>query len=124
MQIRNNYDKHVFNGDSGTIEEIDLQDRIMKVSYAERIVEYESSELDEIVLAYAITIQKAKDLNMPLSLFPIFMQHFTLLQRNLLYTQPSRALKNCVYSLDNLKQLVWQYAIIKALREQPFYNTI
>lgn len=96
MQIRNNYDKLVFNGDSGTIDDIDMQDRIMKVSYGDRIVEYESNEIDELVLAYAITIHKSQGSEYSAVIIPLFMQHFTLLQRNLLYTAITRAKKLCI----------------------------
>ena len=59
MQILNNYDKDVFNGDIGTIENVDMEDRSLKVRFEERLVEYEDSELDELTLAYATTIHKS-----------------------------------------------------------------
>ena len=96
MQIRNNYDKAVFNGDIGTIEDINISDKIIFVNYYERIVEYEYSELDELVLAYAISIHKSQGSEYPAVIIPIFMQHFTLLQRNLIYTALTRAKKLCI----------------------------
>lgn len=96
MQIKNNYDKLVFNGDMGTIQDIDVADRIMKISFLDRIVEYESNELDELVLAYAVTIHKSQGSEYDAAIIPIFMQHFTLLQRNLLYTAITRAKKLCI----------------------------
>jgi exodeoxyribonuclease V alpha subunit len=96
MQIRNNYDKIVFNGDVGTITDINISDKIIFVQFYERVVEYEQSELDELVLAYAISIHKSQGSEYPAVIIPIFMQHFTLLQRNLLYTAITRAKKLCI----------------------------
>ncbi len=97
MQIRNNYDKLVFNGDIGTIETIDLQERELFVRYFERLVEYDFSELDELVLAYAITIHKSQGSEYAAAIVPLFMQHFTLLKRNLIYTAITRAKKLCIF---------------------------
>jgi exodeoxyribonuclease V alpha subunit len=66
------------------------------VQFYERVVEYEQSELDELVLAYAISIHKSQGSEYPAVIIPIFMQHFTLLQRNLLYTAITRAKKLCI----------------------------
>lgn len=96
MQIRNNYDKHVFNGDLGYITSIDLDEQIMMVSFGDNDVEYEVSELDELVLAYATTIHKSQGSEYAAVIIPIFMQHFTLLQRNLIYTAITRAKKLCI----------------------------
>lgn len=97
MQLRNNYDKNVFNGDIGYIEDINLEDRIISVRYDDRIVDYESSELDELVLAYAVSIHKSQGSEYSAAIIPIFMQHFTLLQRNLIYTAITRAKKLCFF---------------------------
>lgn len=96
MQIRNNYDKHVFNGDMGSIEQINQEDRMISVAYPDRTIEYEYNELDELVLAYAISIHKSQGSEFQAVIIPIFMQHFTLLQRNLLYTAITRAKKMCI----------------------------
>ena len=96
MQIRNNYDKIVFNGDIGIVDDINISDKIMIVRYYDRLVEYEQSELDELVLAYAISIHKSQGSEYPAVIIPIFMQHFTLLQRNLIYTAITRAKKLCI----------------------------
>lgn len=96
MQLRNNYDKHVFNGDIGVVDDINTQDHILHVRFDERIIEYESSELDELVLAYAISIHKSQGSEYAAAIIPIFMQHFTLLQRNLVYTAITRAKKLCI----------------------------
>jgi exodeoxyribonuclease V alpha subunit len=97
MQLRNNYDKNVFNGDIGTIKEVNTEDRMLKVNYDEREVEYDSAELDELVLAYAISIHKSQGSEYSAAIIPIFMQHFTLLQRNLIYTAITRAKKLAIF---------------------------
>ncbi len=97
MQIKNNYDKFVFNGDIGFIEDIDTQDRILAVRYPEQRVEYEYSDLDELVLAYAISIHKSQGSEYSAVIIPLFTQHFTLLQRNLIYTAITRAKKLCIF---------------------------
>lgn len=96
MQIRNNYDKNVFNGDIGIIDDINITDKMVLVKFYDRIVEYEYADLDELILAYAISIHKSQGSEYPAVIIPIFMQHFTLLQRNLIYTAITRAKKLCI----------------------------
>lgn len=96
MQIRNNYDKFVFNGDTGRIESIDTENRLMKVNFQERILEYDFTELHELVLAYAVSVHKSQGSEYAAVVVPLFMQHFMLLQRNLLYTAITRAKKACI----------------------------
>ncbi len=97
MQLRNNYDKHVFNGDIGVIENINTEDRVIMVKFDDKEVEYEFSELDELVLAYAISIHKSQGSEYSAAIIPIFMQHFMLLQRNLIYTAITRAKRLCIF---------------------------
>ena len=96
MQLRNNYDKDVFNGDIGTIVSVDLEDRSLMVDYEGRLVAYEVTELDEVVLAYATTIHKSQGSEYPIVIIPVLMSHFMMLQRNLIYTAITRSKKICV----------------------------
>ena len=90
MQIRNNYDKDVFNGDIGYIEHIVVEDQEVVVSFDNRKVVYDYVELDELVLAYAISIHKSQGSEYPAVIVPIVTQHYILLQRNLIYTAVTR----------------------------------
>jgi len=96
MQIRNNYEKDVFNGDIGMVESVNLEDRTLIINFDGRCVEYEASELDEVTLAYATTIHKSQGSEYPIVVMPILMTHFVMLQRNLIYTGITRAKKICV----------------------------
>lgn len=96
MQTKNNYDKDVFNGDIGLVAKIDLEEQTLSVDYDGKLVEYEVSELDEIVLAYAITIHKSQGSEYPIVIIPILMTHCIMLQRNLIYTGITRSKKVCV----------------------------
>ncbi len=93
MQIKNNYDKEVFNGDIGSIQSIDLENRTLSVQFDDRPVEYNVTELDELALAYATTIHKAQGSEYPIVVMPILMTHYVMLQRNMLYTGITRAKK-------------------------------
>lgn len=97
MQLRNNYDKIVFNGDIGTIELLDPEEQTLSVRFDDRLVEYTRDELDELVLAYAISIHKSQGSEYDVAIIPLFMQHFMLLQRNLIYTAITRAKKLCIF---------------------------
>lgn len=96
MQIRNNYDKEVFNGDLGYVDAVDSEDRMLVVDFEGKLVEYEYSELDELILAYATTIHKAQGSEYPIVVMPVLMTHYVMLQRNLIYTGITRAKKICV----------------------------
>ena len=96
MQIRNNYDKEVFNGDIGYVKEVNLEERTLTAIYEGRSVEYEDSELDELTLAYATTIHKSQGSEYPVVVIPLLMTHFVMLQRNLIYTGITRAKKICI----------------------------
>lgn len=90
MQRRNNYDLEVWNGDIGRIVSIDDEEQQLKIDYDGRHVVYDSGDLDELVLAYACSIHKSQGSEYPCVVIPLHTQHFTLLQRNLLYTAITR----------------------------------
>jgi exodeoxyribonuclease V alpha subunit len=96
MQIRNNYDKEVFNGDIGHVKEVNMEERSLIVIFEGREVEYEDSELDELTLAYATTIHKSQGSEYPVVVIPLLMTHYVMLQRNLIYTGITRAKKICI----------------------------
>lgn len=93
LQTRNNYDKEVFNGDIGRIVEINPTERQVTVDFDGRCVVYDFGELDEVEPAYAISIHKSQGSEFPAVVIPLAMQHFLLLQRNLLYTGITRGKK-------------------------------
>ncbi|MDO4416633.1 MAG: DUF4186 family protein [Erysipelotrichaceae bacterium] len=96
MQIKNNYDKEVFNGDIGVITSVDTEERTLLARFDDREVSYDSSELDELVLAYAATIHKSQGSEYPVAVMPVLMNHFVMLQRNLVYTGITRAKKGLI----------------------------
>lgn len=93
LQLRNNYDKDVFNGDIGRIELIDLEEGEIQVDFEGRMVTYDLSDLDELTLAYAMSVHKSQGSEYPVVVLPLLTQHYMLLQRNLLYTAITRAKK-------------------------------
>ena len=97
MQLRNNYEKEVFNGDAGRIVSMDLEEQTVLVVFDDdRTVEYAFSELDELVHAFAISVHKAQGAEYPVVVIPVLTQHYLLLQRNLIYTALTRAKKLAV----------------------------
>lgn len=90
IQQVNNYDKEVFNGDIGVILSVDIEESLLQIQFDDRVVDYEFNELDEISLAYAISIHKAQRSEYPAVVIPLAMQHYMLLERNLLYTGVTR----------------------------------
>jgi exodeoxyribonuclease V alpha subunit len=93
MQLRNNYDKDVFNGDIGIIYNIDNDNQKMDIIFNGRIISYEFNELEDITLAYAITVHKSQGSEYPCVIVPVTTAHYIMLQRNLLYTAVTRASK-------------------------------
>jgi len=104
MQIRNNYDKEVFNGDIGRIAGIDAESQQVIIAFDGREVVYEYPDLDEIVLAYAVSVHKSQGSEYPAVIMPILTQHYVLLQRNLIYTAVTRA-KRLVVMVGTKKAL-------------------
>ncbi len=96
MQIVNNYDKDVFNGDIGWISRIDPEEREVVIDFDGRAVPYDYSDLDEVVLAYAVSVHKSQGSEYPVVILPVVIQHYLLLQRNLIYTGITRAKKRMV----------------------------
>lgn len=93
IQLRNNYDRDVYNGDMGEVRRIDHEDQQLVIAYPEHVVAYDFSEQDELALAYALSIHKSQGSEFPVVVMPIAMQHYMMLQRNLLYTGMTRARK-------------------------------
>ncbi len=90
MQIRNDYDREVFNGDIGRISQVDLETREVLVTFDGRPVPYDFTDLDELVPAYAVSVHKSQGSEYPAVLIPLLTQHYMLLQRNLIYTAVTR----------------------------------
>ena len=93
LQLKNNYDKDVFNGDVGVIETVNLEDQVVQVRFGNRIVEYQGDEIDQLTFAYAISVHKSQGSEYKAVVIPIHQQHYIMLQRNLLYTAITRAKK-------------------------------
>ena len=93
MQTKNNYDKDVFNGDIGRITRIDAENHEVTISFDGQDISYDFTDLDEIVLAYAISVHKSQGSEYPAVIIPIHTQHYILLQRNLIYTAVTRGRK-------------------------------
>jgi exodeoxyribonuclease V alpha subunit len=89
----NDYNRDVFNGDLGTIIAIDLEEQEVTVQFDARSVTYDRADLNEITLAWAVTIHKSQGSEYPVVILPMYMQHYLMLSRNLLYTGLTRAKK-------------------------------
>jgi exodeoxyribonuclease V alpha subunit len=100
MQIKNNYEKDVFNGDIGRVEGFDEEESILLINFDKRIVEYDFNELDDIVVAYAATIHKSQGCEYKCVVLPVTLQHSIMLQRNLIYTAVTRA-KELLYMVGS-----------------------
>lgn len=96
MQVKNNYDKDVYNGDIGRLSGLDLVDQTLTVDYEGRPVDYDWSEADQLALAYAVSVHKSQGAEFPAVVIPLVTQHYLMLQRNLLYTAITRARQLCV----------------------------
>ena len=93
MQIKNNYDKEVFNGDMGRIVRLEPETREVIISFEGRELPYDFMDLDEVILAYAVSVHKSQGSEYPAVIIPILIQHYMLLQRNLIYTAVTRGKK-------------------------------
>ncbi|MBI3127212.1 MAG: ATP-dependent RecD-like DNA helicase [Candidatus Tectomicrobia bacterium] len=97
IQIRNNYDKNVFNGDIGVVERVDPAEGALWAAFDGEIVEYTAGSLDEVVHAFAVTVHKSQGSEYPAVVVPLHTQHFPMLQRNLVYTALTRARRLAVF---------------------------
>src|ERR1019366_1084597 len=100
MQLRNDYDKSVYNGDVGLVESIDPEEVAMTVRFDGRAVTFEASELDDLVLAYACTVHKSQGSEYPAVVIPLLTTHFVMLSKNLLYTAVTRGKRLVVLVCD------------------------
>jgi exodeoxyribonuclease V alpha subunit len=98
MQTQNNYDKDVYNGDIGFIRSMDIVEQTLRVDFDGHAMTYDWSEVDQLVLAYVVSVHKAQGSEFPVVVMPVVTQHYAMLQRNLLYTAVTRAGKLCVLS--------------------------
>ena len=96
MQIKNNYEKGVFNGDSGFIQKINKELKIVTVIFRKQVVDYDFGELDELMLAYAVTVHKSQGSEYPIVVMPLTKAHYMMMKRNLIYTAITRAKSLCV----------------------------
>lgn len=119
MQIKNNYDKEVFNGDMGRITSIDNNNQEVTVTFDGIPVPYDYSELDEIILAYAISVHKSQGSEYPAVIIPILSQHYVLLQRNLIYTAITRG-KKLVIIVGSKKALAMGIRNDKIMKRYTF----
>ena len=119
MQIRNNYEKEVFNGDIGRITAIDLENQELTVTFDGMPVPYDASELDEIMQAYAISVHKSQGSEYPAVIIPVLGQHYLLLQRNLIYTAVTRA-KKLVVMVGSKKALATGIKNDKIMRRYTY----
>jgi exodeoxyribonuclease V alpha subunit len=120
MQIENNYDKEVYNGDIGIIQKINAEESEVTIRFDTKDVLYDFGELDEIVLAYATTIHKSQGSEYPAVIIPLMMQHYTMLQRNLVYTAITRG-KKLVILIGQKKALA---IAIKQKKDQRRWSTL
>jgi exodeoxyribonuclease V alpha subunit len=90
MQLRNNYDKEVWNGDVGRVERVDPEGGELLARFDDREIAYDGDEMDELALAYAATVHKSQGSEYPAVVVPVHTQHYVMLQRNLLYTAVTR----------------------------------
>jgi exodeoxyribonuclease V alpha subunit len=100
MQLRNDYEREVYNGDVGIIKQLDAETREVMVRFDDRDVAYEEGELDELTLAYATSIHKSQGSEYPAVIVPILTQHYVMLSRNLIYTAVTRGKKLVVLVAD------------------------
>ena len=97
LQLRNNYDKDVFNGDLGWVHAVDLEEGSLTVDFDGNLVPIDATELEDLTLAYAVSVHKSQGCEYPAIVVPVVTQHYVLLMRNLLYTALTRARRLAVF---------------------------
>jgi exodeoxyribonuclease V alpha subunit len=117
MQVQNNYQREVFNGDIGRVAGVDAVEQVVTVDFDGRAVEYEFADLDELQLAFACTIHKSQGSEYPAVVIPVHTQHYVMLQRNLLYTGITRGRRLVV--LVGSRKALWR-AVTNAETKQRF----
>jgi exodeoxyribonuclease V alpha subunit len=106
MQMKNNYDREVFNGDIGRVTAVDSDEQMLVVEFEGRPVEYDFNDLDELQLSYTCSIHKSQGSEYPAVIIPVHYQHFTMLQRNLIYTGITRGRK--LVALVGNRKALWK----------------
>jgi exodeoxyribonuclease V alpha subunit len=96
IQVENNYEKEVFNGEIGYVVKTDIEERKVSILFDDRIVDYEEFELDQVDFAYALTVHKFQGSEVPCVIMPVTTQHYVMLYRNLIYTAITRAREKLV----------------------------
>jgi exodeoxyribonuclease V alpha subunit len=119
MQMRNNYEKEVFNGDIGSITSIDSESREVTITFEGTPIPYDFFELDEVALAYAISVHKSQGSEYPAVVIPILSQHYILLQRNLIYTAVTRG-KRLVIMVGSKKALAMGIGNDRIMRRHTY----
>jgi exodeoxyribonuclease V alpha subunit len=104
--VQNNYTREVFNGDIGRVGHINLNEQLLTVLFEGRHVEYDFNDLDELQLAFAISVHKSQGAEYPAVVIPLHTQHYTMLQRNLLYTAITRGRK--LVALVGSRKALWR----------------
>lgn len=120
IQKVNDYNREVFNGDLGVIRAIDLEEQEVNVQFAERLVSYDYADLNEITLAFATTVHKAQGSEYRVVILPLFMTHYLMLSRNLLYTGLTRA-KQLAFLMDLSKAIG---LAIKQVKDKERYTLL
>src|SRR5690606_25435037 len=100
MQVKNDYDRDVFNGDVGVVSKVDVEGRALTAQFDGREVSYEDAAIDALTLAYAASIHKSQGSEYPAVVIPLLTSHFVMLSRNLVYTGVTRARRLCVLVAD------------------------
>jgi len=125
IQLENNYDKEVFNGEVGYVVKVDNEEKTVSILFDDKIITYDDYDLDQIDLAYALTVHKFQGSEMPCIVMPITTQHYIMLYRNLIYTAVTRARQKLVVvgtekaiaiAVKNDKQLLRYSALSGAIR--------